>query len=156
MNNHGLVKNLFHINIVAVDFEKVLHFYRDICGCEQMFVVSQGAFRQMFGETPTAEEEKTTRLTYLRVAPEQYIELVNGLIKPSMPQRSHTNTFNHMSLLTENLDFTVNTLEKEDIPVFQNPTEQTVGEYNCDNLGRRYAWIRDPEGTLIKIMEMSK
>jgi len=82
-------------------------------------------------------------LVYLHVAGDRFIELFPGGPKPD-PNR--TGSYMHLCLLTDDLRATVGVLSQAGIQIEQKPK---IG------LDRNWqAWIRDPDGNAIEIMQL--
>lgn len=79
----GIIKNLFHLSVQTDDYDAVLKFYCDTLGFDYMYGYHVGDFKTMLhmeGEGPKNDEENW--LCYIRCAPEEYIEVFNGVVNP--------------------------------------------------------------------------
>lgn len=82
-------------------------------------------------------------LVYLHVTGDRFIEVFpNGPV----PDRDRRSSYMHLCLLVDDLNGTVEQLRKEGVTIEQEPK---VGlDYN------RQAWIRDPDGNPIELMQL--
>lgn len=135
----GVIKNLFHVSLQENDYEKALDFYCNKLGFEQMFELNVGQFKDMLELGEHNEGDSVQWLTYLRIAPEEYLEMFNGAINPPEFKRelipSHKDTpFQSYGLGCDHLETTVAELEKRGVAV-------TDG------------YITDPDGAKIRLVE---
>jgi lactoylglutathione lyase len=124
--------SIAHIAIRARDIEPMVAFYTEKLGLAEMFRLNQ--------------DNGSLMLVYLRITDDQYLELFpNGTGDgPAAPQAVG---MNHLCLTAPDLDATVAEL-----------TERSVTLTRPLQMGRdgnRQAWIADPEGNRIELMEMS-
>ncbi len=130
----AVVKNFFHASLQANDYEAALDFYCNKLGFEQLFELNIGQFKDMLQLGEHDENDGTPWLTYLRVAPDQYIEMFNGAITPPLFQkepipRKELSPLQCVILGTEDVAATCAMLQEKRIPV-------TDG-YICDPNGCR-------------------
>lgn len=135
----GVIKNLFHVSLQARNWDDALAFYRDTLGFEQMFELKVGQFKDMLQLGEHNEDDENHWLTYLRVAPDEYIEMFNAVINPpefkTEPLRVHEDTVLHsFALGCENMGKTLAKLAERGVEV----------KDGC---------FRDPSGVLIRIVE---
>lgn len=135
----GVIKNLFHVSLQENDYSKALDFYCNKLGFEQMFELNVGQFKDMLQLGEHGEDDGMAWLTYLRIAPEEYLELFNGVINPPDFKRQlipvHSdNPFHSFGLGCDDLDRTIAELEKRGVAV-------TDG------------YITDPDGAKIRLVE---
>jgi lactoylglutathione lyase len=124
--------SIAHLAIRARDIDTMVAFYTEKLGFAEMFRLNQ--------------DNGSLMLVYLRITDDQYLELFpNGTGDgPTPPQGVG---LNHLCLTAPDLDATVAGL-----------TERGVTLTRPLQLGRdgnRQAWIADPEGNRIELMEMS-
>lgn len=148
-----LFKNLFHLSFMVNDLEKSLDFYCNKLGFERMFTIN----------CPGTDEPW---LTYVRIAPEQYLELFpvtmnNPYIKLKEAKQYMDSTFFHFALQVESLEDTARELRQRGVEMLINPmnpnepvtTDPLVcheGEDGC-----RIGWLVDPDGNKIEVMEQT-
>lgn len=77
-----IVRNLYHVSLQACDYQASLAFFLETLGFEQMFEFNIGQFKEMLNMGEPSALDKEPWLTYIRVAPGQYVELFNGAINP--------------------------------------------------------------------------
>ena len=124
--------SLGHVAIRSKDIGRSLEFYRRL-GLPEMF--------RLF------YDDGSLFLIYLRITDDQYLELFPDASGDRAPGRE-TVGLNHLCLTVENIEHTLKELEQAGIPLTREL--KTGGDNN------RQAWIEDPDGVRIEIMEMAK
>ena len=127
------VKNIVGIGHIAIrvkDIDRTLDFYRDKLGFKEMFRL---------------ERDGKLWLMYLRVTDTQYIELFPEAAGDRAPPRD-ANGLNHICLEVDSIDGVLADLGKAGIPIAR---EKQMG---AD--GNLQAWIEDPDGNRIELMQM--
>ena len=119
-----------HIAIRVKDIDRTLDFYRDKLGFKEMFRL---------------ERDRKLWLMYLRVTDTQYIELFPEAVGDHAPPRE-ANGLNHICLEVDSIDGVLADLVKAGIPIAR---EKQMG---AD--GNLQAWIEDPDGNRIELMQM--
>ncbi|CAA9590633.1 MAG: hypothetical protein AVDCRST_MAG18-5096 [uncultured Thermomicrobiales bacterium] len=120
-----------HVAIRARDLEGAVAFYTEKLGLAEMFRLNQ--------------DDGSLMLVYLRLTDNQYIEIFpNGI--GETPARNAVG-FTHLCLTVSDLAATVATLEATGVTI------DVALKTGKD--GNRQAWISDPEGNRIELMEMS-
>jgi lactoylglutathione lyase len=114
------------------DVERTLAFYCGKLGFEEMFRLHC--------------EDGRLWLLYLRITDEQYLEVFPEAAGERAPG-AETNGLNHVCLTVDDLDEVVRQLAERGValtrPVKLGPD------------GNRQAWIEDPDGNRIELMEMA-
>ncbi len=131
MANLG-VTSIGHIAIRAHDLDSLVAFYTGKLGFSEMFRLNQ--------------EDGSLMLVYLRITDDQYLELFPNGVGDAAPARDATG-MTHVCLAVSDLEATVAALEGADVTI-------TV-PLKTGKDGNRQAWIADPEGNRIELMEMS-
>ena len=127
----NMIKGLSHIAIRVKDLDESLRFYREILGLEEAFRLR--------------EEDGTTRIVYLWIAPGQFIELFpNGGTEPE--RGSHMIGMQHICLETGDVEAALKKFA--DLGV-STDTEVMTGKAKC-----RQFWVHDPDGNPIEVMEL--
>lgn len=135
----GVVKNLFHVSLQENDYKKALEFYCDKLGFEQMFELNVGQFKEMAGVEERGEGDDMPWLTYLRIAPEEYLELFNGVVNPP--------------------DFKMYPVLMHKDEAFQSfglgcwDMEDTVKKLKAKGIEVEDGYITDPAGAKIRLVE---
>ena len=127
------MKNIVGIGHIAVrvkDIDRTLDFYRDRLVFEEMFRL---------------EREGKLWLMYLRITDTQYIELFPEAVGDRAPDRE-ANGLNHICLEVASIDGVLEELAKAGVPIAR---EKQMG---AD--GNLQAWIEDPDGNRIELMQM--
>lgn len=119
-----------HIAIRVKDIDKTLAFYRDKLGFKEMFRI---------------ERDGRLWLMYLRVTDTQYIELFPDAVGDRAPSREAVG-LNHICLEVDSIDRVLADLAKAGIPLTRDK------QMGAD--GNLQAWIEDPDGNRIELMEM--
>jgi lactoylglutathione lyase len=124
--------SIAHIAIRARDIDSMVAFYTEKLGFAEMFRLNQ--------------DNGSLMLVYLRITDDQYIELFpNGTGDgPAGPQAVG---MNHLCLTAPDLDATVAGLTERGVTLTR--------PLQMGRDGNRQAWIADPEGNRIELMEMS-
>ena len=125
--------SLGHIAIRAKDIDRSLAFYTQKLGFPEML--------RLF------YDDGSLFLIYLRITDDQYLELFPQAVGDRAPGREAVG-MNHLCLTVENIDRTLGELAEAGVPLTR---ELKVG---AD--GNRQAWIEDPDGNRIEVMEMAK
>ena len=118
----SIVKNLFHVSLQENQYEEALEFYCGKLGFEQMFELNVGQFKDMLALGEHNDDDSMKWLTYLRIAPEEYLEIFNGAINPpdfkkkEIPVHKDT-VLESYSLGCDDLEITKKKLEEKGIQV---------------------------------------
>ena len=145
-----LFKNLFHITLFVNDIKRSLDFYNKL-GFEVLFDMCMDP-----GDKPWNY--------YLRIANEQYLELQTTREAAPSPhpapvkaRKYDDQSMWHFALQTENMENTIKVLSERDIIIWKDPEKSgTVKDISCVNKsedGCLVAWLIDPDGNPIEIME---
>lgn len=118
----GIIQDLFHVSMQVDDYDKTLEFYCGKLGFEQMFELKVKDFREMLHFTDSEVNNDLKWLTYLRVAPEEYLEVFNGIINPpefelKKADKSKGSVCASFALGCDDLQKTIAALEEKGIPV---------------------------------------
>jgi lactoylglutathione lyase len=125
-----MITDLGHIALAAHDLEQSLAFYAQL-DIHEAFRLNHPDGRIM--------------LIYLHVAGDRFIELFPGGVPPD-PERE--GSFRHLCLLTDSLHDTVEQLRQAGVVIEKEPT---LGlDHNWQ------AWIRDPDGNAIELMQLTE
>lgn len=125
------VTGIGHVAIRARDLDKVLAFYTDTLGFQEMFRINN--------------DDGSLMLVYVRVTDQQFLEFFPNGIGETPPRENAG--YNHLCLTVADIEATLADLEARGVPLTRGL--QTGRD------GNRQAWIADPEGNRIELMEMS-
>lgn len=125
--------NLGHIAVKVSDMGRSLDFYVGKLGFPEMLRLNYA--------------DGSLFLVYLRITDTQYLELFPNGIGDRAPGREAV-AVNHFCLTTDDIERTLRELARAGIPLAR---ELKLGA--DDN---RQAWIEDPDGVRIEIMEMAR
>ena len=92
------------------------------------------------------QEDDATWLVYLSITDEQYLEIFPGAENDRAPGW-HANGMNHICFTIDDLDATVARIKAAGITLF-SPAKEGLD-------GNRQAWLEDPDGNRIELMEMA-
>jgi lactoylglutathione lyase len=126
----GIV-GLAHVAIKVTDLDRSLDFYINKLGFPEMLRLHK--------------DDGSTWLVYLRITDDQYLEVFPGAENDRAPGWD-ANGMNHMCLSVEDIDAVVKRIEAAGIALLL-PLKLAVD-------GNRQAWIEDPDGNRIELMEM--
>lgn len=123
---------LAHIAIRSRDLEASVRFYADKLGCTEMFRLNR--------------DNGDLMLVYLRLTDDQYIEIFpNGEGEGAAPPQAVG--MNHYCIAVADIEVTVAELERRGVTMTRGIT------LGLD--GNRQAWLADPDGVRIELMEMA-
>ena len=154
------ITNIGHPSYRVSDRDKALHFYCDCLGLKKKFTISYDEFikfRKMPEDDPYRQMLEPLRdqiwITYLEVAPHQYIELFHP--------EGNTEKFNWSLQEFNHIGYLHLALEVEDIHAAYEELKAMpeVKIINAPNLGVENAWqfwIEDPDGNSIELMQYEK
>ena len=125
------VTGLGHVAIRARDLDTVLAFYTDKLGFREMFRLNQ--------------DNGSLMLVYVRVTEDQFLEFFPNATGEAPPASNVG--YNHLCLTVADIEVTLRDLEARGVPLARGL--QTGRD------GNRQAWIADPEGNRIELMEMA-
>ncbi len=121
-----------HWAIRARNIDTVLDFYTNKLGFAEMF--------RLF------DDNGALWIVYLRVTDTQFLELFpNGVGERALPREAVG--LNHICLTVANIDEAIARLTERGIPL----TRPLITQVD----GNRQAWIEDPDGNRIELMEMA-
>lgn len=121
-----------HVAIKVTDLDRSLDYYQKRLGFPEML--------RLFND------DGTPWLVYLRITDEQYLEIFPGAENDRAPGWN-ANGVNHICFTIEDLDGTVARIEAAGITLL-SPIKDGLD-------GNRQAWLEDPDGNRIELMEMS-
>lgn len=138
-----MYKELGHIGIFCKDFDRMHDFYTNKLGCREAFRLYK--------------PDASLWLAYIHVGNSQYIELFpDGYRKDNtFGNRSHT----HFCLEVANFQQALETLRKRGVTVYEGPEGRELKVPGPDKeegmCGSLCAFIRDPEGNWIEVMQFT-
>ena len=123
-----MLTDLGHTAFGVYDLEASLAFYRKL-GLDEAFRLHH--------------PDGSLMLVYLHVGGDRFLELFpNG----PEPDPGRVQSFKHVCLLTEDLRGAVERLREQGVTIEQEPKEGLDGNLQ--------AWIRDPDGNAIELMQL--
>jgi lactoylglutathione lyase len=126
------ISSLGHIGIKVKNLEKSIAFYTETMGFPEMFRLHR--------------DDGRVWLVYLRITDDQYLEIFPEAIQDRAPEPEN-NGINHFCLTVENIEEIVRQLEAKGVALYW-PLKT-----GADN--NRQAWVQDPDGNRIELMEMA-
>lgn len=125
-----MITDLGHLAFAAYDLESSLAFYARL-GLHESFRLYQ--------------EDGSLMLVYLHVKGDRFIEVFpNG----PAPDQSRRGSYMHLCFLVDDLKGTVEQLRKGDVTIEEEP------KLGLDHNWQ--AWISDPDGNLIELMQLAE
>jgi lactoylglutathione lyase len=126
------IAGLAHVAIKVTDLDRSLDFYVGKLGFKEMLRLEK--------------DDGSVWLVYLRITDDQYLEIFPGAENDRAPGWD-ANGMNHMCLAVEDISALVRQIEAAGIPLLL-PLKLAVD-------GNWQAWIEDPDGNRIELMEMA-
>ena len=125
-----MITDVGHPAFRAYDLDETLTFYKKL-GLSESFRLNHA--------------DGSVMLVCLHVSGDRFLEIFpNG----PEPDPNGVHNFHHLCLLTDNLTGMVERLRKQDVAIQQEPKMGL--DHNLQ------AWIRDPDGNDIELMELSE
>jgi lactoylglutathione lyase len=124
------VSSIGHVAIRAKDVDRTLDFYVNKLG---------------FAEMMRLERDGRLWLVYLRITDDQFLEIFPEGQGERAPDRLAVG-YNHMCLTVPDIDQSVRELEAAGVPLSRAKTKGADGNWQ--------AWIEDPDGHPIELMQM--
>jgi len=125
-----MIADLGHTAFAVHDIDAALAFYAKL-GLTESFRLNH--------------PDGSLMLVYLHIAGDRFLELFPGGPEPSA---NRTHSFEHICLLTGDLLGAVEQLRAQGIAIEQEPKQGL--DHNLQ------AWIRDPDGNAIELMQLSE
>ena len=126
------IAGLAHVAIKVTDLDRTLDFYINKLGFPEML--------RLF------KDDGSPWLVYLRITDDQYLEVFPGAINDRAPGWD-ANGMNHICLAVTDIKALVAQIEAAGIPLLM-PLKLALD-------GNWQAWIEDPDGNRIELMEMA-
>jgi lactoylglutathione lyase len=125
-----VITDLGHPALRAHDLDASLAFYSKL-GINESFRLNY--------------EDGSLMLVYLHIRGDRFLEIFPNGPEPDL---SHVHSFHHLCLLTDDLNGTVEVLRQNGVAIEQEP------KMGLDH--NMQAWIRDPDGNPIELMQLSE
>jgi len=125
------INGLGHLNLLVSDLDRSLVFYRDQLGLQEM--------------TRLVRDSGETWLVYLRITDLQYLELMTQASNDRAPANGLAGV-NHLCLTIDDLGVEAARLAAAGVVL--------TSKIKLGQDGNRGAWIEDPDGNRIELMEM--
>ena len=125
------VSSITHVAIRVKDVARTLDFYVGKLGMREMMRL---------------DRDGRLWLLYLRVTDDQYLELFPDAAGERAPP-PEANGLNHLCLTVDDIEAVVQELAERDVPL-SRPLKRGAD-------GNRQAWIEDPDGNRVELMEMA-
>lgn len=127
------INGLGHVAIKVTDLDRSLDYYINKLGFPEMLRLTK--------------DDGTVWLVYLRITDEQYLEVFPGAENDRAPGWN-ANGMNHMCLTVDNIDEVLARIAAAGLELLL-PLKTAID-------GNRQAWLEDPDGNRIELMEMAK
>src|SRR5688572_21309456 len=125
------ITGIGHVAIRVKDVDRALDFYVNRLG---------------FAEMMRLDRDGRLWLVYLRITDDQYLEVFPDAVSDRAPPRE-ANGLNHVCLTVGSIDRVIDQLRAAGIPLLSAKMMGADRNYQ--------AWIEDPDGNRIKLMEMA-
>lgn len=129
---HG-VNGVGHVAIKVTDLDRSLDYYVNKLGFAEMLRLKK--------------DDGSVWLVYLRITDTQYLEVFPGAENDRAPGWN-ANGMNHMCLTVDDIDEVLAQVEAVGLTLLL-PLKTAID-------GNRQAWLEDPDGNRIELMEMAK
>lgn len=126
------INGLGHVAIKVTDLDRSLDYYINKLGFPEMLRLTK--------------DDGTVWLVYLRITDEQYLEVFPGAENDRAPGWN-ANGMNHMCLTVDNIDEVLARVAAAGLSLLL-PLKTAID-------GNRQAWLEDPDGNRIELMEMA-
>lgn len=137
-------KSLGHVALYCKDYDKMYDFYVNQLGCKDVFHLNH--------------EDGSLFLTYLLAGKDQFIELFPQSYERAntFGERSHT----HFCLELATFPLELEAIEAQGITIYNGPEDPQVlpkpyGAIPQGMCGSKCAFIKDPEGNWIELMQFT-
>ncbi len=127
------VTGLGHIAINVTDLDRSLDFYTRMFEFPEMMRLHK--------------DDGSTWLVYLRITDDQYLEIFPGAEEERAPASWRNNGMTHLCITVEDIADFVDRLTAKGVKLLL-PLKDGLD-------GNRQAWVEDPDGNRIELMEMS-
>lgn len=126
------ITGIGHVAIRVADIDRSLAFYTGRLGFPEMLRLHR--------------DDGSLWLVYLRITDEQYLELFPDAVgERAAPEDA--NGLNHLCLTVDDIEAVVARLAERGVPL-SRPLKRGAD-------GNRQAWVEDPDGNRIELMEMA-
>jgi len=126
------INGVGHVAIKVTDLDRSLDYYINKLGFPEMLRLTK--------------DDGTVWLVYLRITDEQYLEVFPGAENDRAPGWN-ANGMNHMCLTVDNIDEVLARIAAAGLTLLL-PLKTAID-------GNRQAWLEDPDGNRIELMEMA-
>jgi catechol 2,3-dioxygenase-like lactoylglutathione lyase family enzyme len=126
------INGLGHVAIKVTDLDRSLDYYVNKLGFPEMLRLKK--------------DDGSVWLVYLRITDEQYLEVFPGAENDRAPGWD-ANGMNHMCLTVDDIDAVLAQIDAMGLKLLL-PLKTAID-------GNRQAWLEDPDGNRIELMEMA-
>lgn len=126
------ITGIGHVAIKVKDLDRSLDYYVNKLGFAEMMRLNK--------------DDGSVWLVYLRITDDQYLEVFPGAESDRAPGWD-ANGLNHVCLTVDNIDPVLAQIEAQGLELLL-PLKTAVD-------GNRQAWLEDPDGNRIELMEMA-
>jgi len=127
------INGVGHVAIKVTDLDRSLDYYVNKLGFAEMLRLNK--------------DDGSVWLVYLRITDTQYLEVFPGAENDRAPGWN-ANGLNHMCLTVDDIDEVLTQVEAAGLTLLL-PLKTAID-------GNRQAWLEDPDGNRIELMEMAK
>lgn len=147
-------KELMHVNIVAKDWDKMFHFYKNKLGLELWELVR---YKEYLNQPNRPLQQKIAKkdpnrimYAYFKICPGQFIEMFpkNDDQKTDIPWNKRTG-LNHFALVVDDIQTAFKEFKVQNIPLAsKQPSAGPSGTWQF--------WAHDPDGNYFEVMQYTK
>ena len=124
--------SIAHLAVTVRDMEESVRFYTEALGFRKAFEIAR-------------PETGEPWIVYMNICPGQFLELFYGGTEEN-PWRGEQIGFNHLCLEVDDIEEAVERVRKAGYPIDAEPNQGSDHNFQ--------AWIRDPNGIRIELMEI--
>lgn len=159
--------NCMHLGLRVKDYQATMDFYQKALGFEEVFTMYKRDFYQIMRSSPDGsaiekkDDDDAVWLTYLRIKDEQYLEIF-PVPDEEVTQFVDRQSFFHFSLQVDDINIAVAKMKERGIMVYNLHIDALNNHPAPDPFvpvlalcGSLIAWIKDPDGNLIEVMELT-
>ena len=126
------ITGIGHVAIKVADINRALRFYADAFGFNELMRLER--------------DDGSLWLVYLRITDTQFLEVFPEARGPQAPDED-ANGLNHICLEVDDIEAVIAGIEAAGVELFRPLTTGADGN--------RQAWVKDPDGNRIELMQMN-
>ena len=149
------ILKLLHSAVSFVHIDRILDFYRDALGLDLLFGPTSEAAGEELSRSLGVEDTRLRQAVLRIPGTDNQIELLeySGVPRPAerqLPQNAPGHA--HIAFQVDDMVTMIDRLEREGVDFFPGPTRIDEGPL----AGWTWLYLKDPEGTVIELVEIGK